>query len=94
MFFISYQVNDEICADENPFNNSIELFCNSALSAMTQKVLMPQDNVLTVNTTLIVPEEQRCTVEVSFINLGRVFSVSINSGKIIYFCIKKWIIKD
>ena len=68
--------------------SSIDVNLNSSgLEANVTDIVLPQDpfsNVLTVNTTLTVLEDQRYTAVVSFSNLAGVFSNSIktNFGKI------------
>ena len=55
----------------------MDLFSSISLVGSVDDVMVPQDpatNILTVNTTLTVLEDQRYTAVVSFSNLAGVFS--------------------
>ena len=73
-----------LCIGERPSTIYFELIENNTVCSII--ISVPQDtdtNILTVNTTLTVLEDQRYTAVVSFSNLAGEF---INSSTIIYFC--------
>ena len=68
-----------LCVGERPSTIVVKLVNNSIVVDNVTDIMLPQDtdtNVLTVNTTLTVLEDQRYTAVVSFSNLGGEFSNS------------------
>ena len=62
---------------EQPSSINVDLFSSISLVGIVNNIMLPQDtntNILTVNTTLTVLEDQRYTAVVSFSNLAGEFS--------------------
>ena len=63
---------------ERPSSIDVDLFSSSTQVGSVDNIMVPQDtatNILTVNTTLTVLEDQRYTAVVSFSNLAGEFSI-------------------
>ena len=68
-----------LCVGERPSAIDIKLVNNGTLVDNVTDIMFPQDtdtNILTVNTTMTVPEDQLYTTDVTFRNLGGDFSNS------------------
>ena len=86
------------CVGERPSTTVVKLINNDIVVDNVTDIMLPQDtntNILTVNTTLTVLEDQRYTAVVSFSNLAGEFSNSrtVNFSKDISVLRKQFVIE-
>ena len=96
--FVLLQVSD-LCIGEYPSISNVELFIDDSVVGNVKNVTLPLDtdnNLMTVNTTLTVLEDQRYNAKVTFSNLAGDFEILTSetnfsklTGKIIFTTIIK-----